>query len=460
MILGSVRIGKCDLGSVSHNLKYTKDKLNDYENKLYTFKNGVVDNGSSFKRNIEDKESEGFKLWNDRIKNIKKEHSEEIKKCREDFQKHNKSGKKLRSDSNLFYGGIVTFGNFESNLTREDLEKEGIEKLTENVKKSLLDYEKKYKVKMTNLYLHNDESQIHYHFEFIAYNYETHKPHKTDLSPMELSKIQTNFFGNFDNVSRGVKKSQRINEQLKVMGLKREEMDTMTPEQRKELYESSNVKNDLKGVKSELPKQVEKMKLEQKEEEFILLRMKEEIKTERSNLMSLNKSVKERNLQYRKLKTITTEMTKDQKEIQNYIKENSKSQKSINEMIKSSKSFGMIDNKKLNVLVDRYMKEENKELFKSLVEKNKTITQLEKKVSRLPSGAGVSIGGLNQNFNNLDREYQNLKIENTKDKEKLKDYESFMNNPKVQGLYMEMENKKKRDMGYKSHNVSGNNVEM
>ena len=109
------------------------------------------------------------KLDNELFNPVNKKFKDEIQKVNDDYKIRNK--RKLRSDAVINYSGVITFGNEESNLSRNEMDNLNQDKLDKNRINLIKNILKDLGIP-DNAYIltkHLDEQQIHYHFEFIGY---------------------------------------------------------------------------------------------------------------------------------------------------------------------------------------------------------------------------------------------------------------------------------------------------
>lgn len=136
------------------------------------------------------KSEQELNLYNSYYNEINKKFKKEIKKVEEDYQKNNK--RKLRNDSTINYGGIITFGNDNTDLSREEMDNQDQELLDAQRETTVKEIMKSLDIENNEYYLvkHVDEYQIHYHFEFIGYNYEKHSLVRRLLTQEKMIKFQ------------------------------------------------------------------------------------------------------------------------------------------------------------------------------------------------------------------------------------------------------------------------------
>lgn len=140
--------------------------------------------------NLIQKTEQELYLYNSFYKDIHKNISDKIKEVEEDYKSNH--NRKLRNDRVPNYGGIITFGNEDSNLSRNEMNELNQKQLDEqrhNTVKSIL---KSLDIENRDYYLvkHTDEYQIHYHFEFIGYNFKTHSLVRRLLTQKKMIEFQ------------------------------------------------------------------------------------------------------------------------------------------------------------------------------------------------------------------------------------------------------------------------------
>ncbi|WP_323587620.1 hypothetical protein [Aliarcobacter butzleri] len=202
-------------------------------------------------------------LDNDLFNPINKKFKDEIKKVNDDYKINNK--RKLRSDAVVNYSGIITFGNEESNLSRNEMDNLNQDKLDKNRINLIKNILKDLGIP-NNAYIltkHLDEQQIHYHFEFIGYDYNTHKLVRKQLTQKKLIKFQDLRGETFKDLkfSRGKAKDQRVREYCQKNNV---DYKTLSPKEKYELlkevgvkYESS--KNHNAKINNELEKKQKRL---------------------------------------------------------------------------------------------------------------------------------------------------------------------------------------------------------
>lgn len=215
--------------SLSHSIKYrhlskTAKLAYDIENIIYyegmryemkrDLNNRLIENpqtleDKAFNQDIENQIMAQEKL----LKEIRKYHKKEVDNRKKDYQEHNK--RKMRSDANLNYRGIITFGNEEQNLSREEMNNQNQDLLDkcrhDTVKKTIVSLglpedTKYYIVK------HLDEEQIHYHYEFIGYDFVNHSLIRRGLTQKKMIELQDIAGERYQDLDfhRGISKDKKI----------------------------------------------------------------------------------------------------------------------------------------------------------------------------------------------------------------------------------------------------------
>ena len=229
-----------------------KRKIYDLENTLW-----FGDRVEKYKRDVS-------KLQTN-VKDIRKFFKEQTEKRQDDYKKNGKK-KKMRSDSHLNYSGIITFGNDddENTLTREEMD---------NVNQVELDAAAHERVKKVldslgipeNEYIlrkHVDETQIHYHYEFVGYDFKKHELCRRRLSRRKLIEVQDLTGERFKDLDfhRGITKLAKVERQLESMGITGEDYKKMTPLEKLDILKKAGVKNVKNRKKyNEINKKVKDM---------------------------------------------------------------------------------------------------------------------------------------------------------------------------------------------------------
>lgn len=194
----------------------------------------------------------------------------EIEKIKIDHEKI--KNRKLRKDRQLNFQGVITFGNKNSDLTREEmnnLNQDELDKNRNNLIKGIL---KKLDIPDRTYYLvkHLDEQQIHYHYEFVGYNKKENELIRRLVSQKFLIEIQDLAGEAFksSNFERGNRKSERVREHCENNNINYKEL---LPKEKYLLLKKTNVKhstlkeynnklnNDLELKKQDLNKQKERL---------------------------------------------------------------------------------------------------------------------------------------------------------------------------------------------------------
>lgn len=440
MILGSVRISKKTnlQGGLIHNCYSNKSVTNECMNDLYEVNDrGQIRNGKFLR---DGKHSSMF----DRLK---KDFTDYQLKVKEDYNKNNKQ--KLRKDANMFFEGVISFGSSKG----EDFDKR-IRELSNNemfigsVIKSVRDILKENGIEGDfKLFQHNDEKSVHFHFDFVPYNWNTHKMVNQEFSPSYMSKIQDILYINLKEygIHRGIKKEDRIQKYCENNNIQKEDLT-------KEDYQKMNIKNkslkqhnnNLEKTNRELEKKIERY------ENDIFPKMIQKFNSANKKLQLLKKQIQEQerelrnqNLSKQKLKEELIILGNEKKEIQkniNGLKDLKKDFESNRISVKNieklfNDNIGMFkDNKKgfENISKQLYlMKEEQvKEIKEELktTKEDKEYYQKEKNILSKKYGKLEEENNYNLNKSNrLEGENQNLKIEVSVQKELTSKYYGYYN---------------------------------
>lgn len=257
------------------------------------------------------------------IKAEEKKYLEEYKKVNNEFTKKineikknhiTEKGRKLRSDRRLNFGGIITFGNEDSNLSRNEMNDKNQEEMDNRRNNTVKGVLKELGLEGNKYYLvkHLDEQQIHYHFEFIGYNDKEKKLIRKDVNQQLLIKIQDLAGEEFKSldIRRGNSKWLAVQEYCEKNNIVYTELSS---EDKYKVLKICNVKNQsLKEFHTKANNDL-KLKNEELEKETNRLNsLEEEVK--KTN-QKLNKSINLNNLLERvEAGTITIKQIKEMKE--------------------------------------------------------------------------------------------------------------------------------------------------
>lgn len=200
--------------SIDEQVISSKYSRNLKEDEFYANQNNTIwfnDEPTEFKRDIKDLKQHKLK------REIKKTISDKIEKIEKFHKKHN--GRKLQKNRNLFFNGIITFGNETQNLSREEMEnvnQDELDKSRHNRVKKILE---SLNLKGNDYILvkHKDEQQIHYHFDFIGYDLKEKKSVRKKMNQKKMIEFQDIAGERFNDLGfeRGKPKSERVREYCK-----------------------------------------------------------------------------------------------------------------------------------------------------------------------------------------------------------------------------------------------------
>ena len=216
----------------------THDLHNSHNRKINDKPNYLIDENSafSFYRDTDDKYDVNY---------ILESHKTIIDNAKKDYKEHHPRA--MKSNTNIEYAGIITFGNDDKLLSRAEMNALDQDILNKNAFDFLNNFVENNGIDKNSIYLvkHNDESQIHYHFKFIAYDFEKHKVMRSRMDSKFLSELQDSVGRSFEKsgFSRGVKKSDRITQVLYEKDITNEEYKMMSKEDKYEILKEANVKN-------------------------------------------------------------------------------------------------------------------------------------------------------------------------------------------------------------------------
>ncbi|MEY3880354.1 MAG: hypothetical protein RIQ94_1149 [Pseudomonadota bacterium] len=264
---------------MSHDFHNSHDrKVNDNPNFLINSDGSVT----QFYRDMSDKID---------IKNIVDKHAHGLLLAQSDYKGHHPRA--MKSNTNIQYSGIITFGNNDNVLSRLEIDSKDQCLLDANALKFLQDFAKENGIDINSMYLakHCDESMIHYHFKFIAYDHAQHEVMRSRMNPEFMSGLQDLAGECFEpsGFVRGIKKIDRIEDVLIRKGLTRGDYLAMSPGEKLIIMKEANVKNkapralhtELKNKVYELQQSLDKsltlFDLVQKSTPSELKKIKEEI---------------------------------------------------------------------------------------------------------------------------------------------------------------------------------------
>jgi|APLak6261667961_1056064.scaffolds.fasta_scaffold02349_2 hypothetical protein len=217
----------------------THDFHNSHNRKISDKPNFVIKGDGSvtpFYRDVTEKIS---------ITDIIKTHGEVIDLAKSDYKEHHPRA--MKSNTNLEYSGIITFGNDDKTLSRSEVDSLDQKQLDANALKFVQNFAQKNGVKLEATYVvkHCDESMIHYHFKFIAYDFDKHEVMRGRMNPQFLAELQ-DLAGECFKPSgfvRGIKKFDRIELTLFEKGLTHDDYKNMSPANKSVIMKEANTKN-------------------------------------------------------------------------------------------------------------------------------------------------------------------------------------------------------------------------
>ncbi|RXI26094.1 hypothetical protein CRU89_07155 [Aliarcobacter trophiarum] len=329
MILMSARLSKNMIlsKSIYHNTKCKKNKNKELKNSFFYVKENTIKR-QDYTRN--ENNTEMYKSILNEFKNEKKN----IEKMRKE-----KRLKSLRKDIKLNMSMVLTFGasegeNFDKYIRELD-QNDGQfgSKVYRAVYEVLKEIGLDTNIKM---FLHRDETSLHFHIDFLAYSHKLNKSLKREFNPKFCSDIQTKIALKLQNynydINRGISKKSKVLEYLNEVG--KSSIYDLTKEEKRELFEKRNIKNQtLQEYKQKQLKEVENLKNdisskdgENKYLDFEISNKKEKIrKLENEDYQRVNQEIQ--NLEIRRKEIYqdiknkeNEELEKSKREIE-YIKE-------------------------------------------------------------------------------------------------------------------------------------------
>ncbi|MCK9394020.1 MAG: hypothetical protein M0Q44_00295 [Methylobacter sp.] len=179
------------------------------------------------------------------VTDIIKNHGKFIDLAKSGYKEHHPRA--MKSNTNLEYSGIITFGNADQTLSRLEVDSLNQQQLDANAHKFIQDFAQKNGVKLAATYLvkHCDESMIHYHFKFVAFDFVKHEVMRGRMNPQFLVELQ-DLAGECFKTSgfvRGVKKFDRLEQTLYEMGLTYDDYKAMSPADKSVIMKEANIKN-------------------------------------------------------------------------------------------------------------------------------------------------------------------------------------------------------------------------
>lgn len=178
-----------------------------------------------------------------------------VKKAHDDYQRHHPRA--LKSNTNLFYQGVITFGNEDGTLSRAEMDSLDQTALDQAALSFLNAFCTENGIASNSAYLvkHCDESQIHYHYGLIGYDFERHEVIRNRLNPAFCSALQNKIGAYFARLgfNRGLSKKERIERTLQNKGLTPDAYKSMSPAQKAQIKSEANVSHKtVRALHSEL----------------------------------------------------------------------------------------------------------------------------------------------------------------------------------------------------------------
>jgi len=176
---------------------------------------------------------------------IEDNHKYSLGKAKDDYKENHP--RSMKSNTNIEYKGIITFGNEDKTLSRAEMDALDQDVLDTNALHFLQQFVKDNGIDENSIYLvkHNDESQIHYHFSFIAYDHNSHEVMRSRMNPKFMSGLQDLAGSHFEESGfhRGIKKSERLEQTLYEKDISLEGYKTLPIDDKYKILEEANVKN-------------------------------------------------------------------------------------------------------------------------------------------------------------------------------------------------------------------------
>jgi len=269
---------KSGKGITKHNLiEDHGNRSNDNDNVLLVH-NGERKHSATFKRH-DDSELVKTQKWLDEIN---QSFDTAVDKLKVDYKKHHKRA--LKSNTNLCYDAIITFGDLKGTLSRSEIDDLSPKKLDEAVINYCRNLCKENGIDKSsfNLVKHLDESMPHYHFSFLGYDFDKHRMIRDAMHTYFLSQQQDKVAEAFQaqglDIQRGIKKDERIDEYLKNHNLTRDDYNNFSQKQKNQINREANTKNkSLKELNSTLKEDIKdkNQTLDKKEQRVAELKKQE-----------------------------------------------------------------------------------------------------------------------------------------------------------------------------------------
>lgn len=315
------------------------DLENSHNNKVSNQKNKLLlSNGESY---LFDRDTP---LKNTTSKQLQELQELQEKKVKEDYKKfHPRS---LKNNTNITYGGLLTFGNESQNLTREEMDKINQEDLFNSSRDYIFEVLENLGLKRENLLYfvqHNDETQIHFQFKIIGYDFDNHKIIRNDLTPSRMEKLQDigekHFLKRDIDIYRGISKKERIKKELEKKGLSYEDYSKLSKKQKHEIKIDSNVvyrdtrqnfqnlkleyvksEKDIKGLNQQ---KISLMEIFQKIQEEKNQGIKD-IKIQREDFKKIEMDTELKKIEYSRMTEEQNKLREDLKSLKDFMSEYSK----------------------------------------------------------------------------------------------------------------------------------------
>jgi len=308
------------------------------------------------------------------IKNnqIKKENPNlnktELKKLLE-----NKKSSSIRKNTKFFNSGIFTF----SEEMKEDY-KNNPNEFHKRMKIFKKEFEEEYKTKITHMTLHLDEKTPHVHFDFINYNFETHKTLRKNLTIQDFRDYQDFNEKIFKGYGQGYKRGKDKRETNNVhIDIKQSHM----------IEEFKNIVNEI----------IEKNKLPLND----LIDIKDKIK-----LLAKNSNEHNEKENYKiQLKELT-------KQINLHKKLNKNLEKYIKDIVKKNSVLGMKNWDGIYSDISKLIEEHNKNIMNENLKLESKVFNLEKLVEEMKNNKdNYTHKELYEENQELEKKVEDLEIE-------------------------------------------------
>ncbi|RBQ32422.1 hypothetical protein CRU92_01570 [Arcobacter sp. FW59] len=362
MILMSARLSKNMIlsKSIYHNTKCKKNKNKELKNSFFYVKENTIKR-QDYTRN--ENNTEMYKSILNEFKNEKKN----IEKVRKE-----KRLKSLRKDIKLNMSMVLTFGASDG----EDFDKY-IRELDQNdgqfgskVYRAVYEVLKEIGLDTNiKMFLHRDETSLHFHFDFLTYSHKLNKSLKREFNPKFCSDIQTKIALKLQNynydINRGISKKSKVLEYLNEVD--KSSIYDLTKEEKRELFEKRNIKNQtLQEYKQKQLKEVENLKNIRKLENEDYQRVNQEIQNLEIRRKEIYQDIKNKENEELEKSKREIEYIKETKTILRELKQTSLTETKVRLFLKRNKQiYEDFDVEKLNDFIvevfGKYVREENRE---------------------------------------------------------------------------------------------------